>query len=152
MAHTPFPPVRVLVADDHAPTRLTVGEELREAGFSVCAQAATASEAVEAAVREKPDICLLDISMPGDGLSAAAEICERVPSAKVVMLTSADSEEALLWAVRAGASGYLLKDDDPARLPIALQDVLAGIPAFPRRLSRSLVAAARLALVPPASA
>ncbi len=143
---------RVLLADDHAATRLAVGEELELAGFQVCAHAANAAEAIVAAEQEKPDLCLLDVSMPGSGLSAAAEIASRVPSTKIVMLTASDSEETLLAAVRAGASGYLLKDDDPARLPSALRDVLAGIPAFPRRLSSPLVAAARTALDAPSAA
>jgi DNA-binding NarL/FixJ family response regulator len=87
--------------------------------------------------------------MPGGGFHAAAGILLRVPSAKVVMLTAHSSEEHLLEAVRAGASGYLLKDDDPTRLPIILRDVLAGVPAFPRRLMPPLVLAARTALGPP---
>ena len=149
LAHAP----RVVLADDHPLVRLTVREDLEHAGFQICAEAATGAEAVEAAVREQPDLCLLDISMPGGGgLYAAAEIHARVPSAKVVMLTAASSEETLLEAVRAGACGYLLKDDASDRLGAALHDVLGGIPSFPRRLLPPLVQAARTALGPPASA
>jgi two-component system, NarL family, nitrate/nitrite response regulator NarL len=140
---------RVLLADDHRLIRLALREELEEAGFEVCAEAATAAEAVEAAVREDPDLCLLDISMPGSGLHAAAQINLRLPSTKLVMLTASSKEEHLLEAVRAGACGYLLKEHDPTRLPIVLRDVLAGVPAFPRRLTRPLVVAARTALGPP---
>jgi DNA-binding NarL/FixJ family response regulator len=132
--------------------RLSVREELEAAGFAVCAEAETAAEAVEAAIRERPNLSILDISMPGGGLNAAAEISRRVPDTRIVMLTASVNEAHLLEAVRSGASGYLLKDDDPTRLPIALRDVLNGIPAFPRRLSVGLVAAARSALSAVASA
>ena len=142
----------ILLADDHPLLRLSVREELEAAGFAVCAEAETAAEAVEAAIRERPDLSILDISMPGGGLNAAAEISRRVPDTRIVMLTASVNEAHLLEAVRSGASGYLLKDDDPTRLPIALRDVLNGIPAFPRRLSVGLVAAARSALSAVASA
>lgn len=142
----------ILLADDHPRLRTAVREELERAGFRVCGEAGSAAEAIVLASREAPDLCLLDISMPGGGFQAAAEILRRVPSAKIVMLTAHSSEEHLLGAVRAGASGYLLKDDDPTRLPIILRDVLAGVPAFPRRLMQPVVLAARTALGPPAIA
>ena len=146
MCYMSSSPARILLADDHVAFRLTVADDLRQAGFEVCAEAGSAEEAIEHATREAPDLCLLDISMPGGGLSAAAEISRRVPGSKIVMFTASVREEHVLEAVRSGASGYLLKDDDPTRLPIALCDVLNGIPAFPRRLSVGLVAAARAAL------
>ena len=146
------PQPTILVADDHPLVRLSVREDLERGGFLVCAEAGTAREAIDAAVREDPDVCLLDISMPGGGLLAAAQILARLPKTKVVMLTASTSEEDFIEAVRAGASGYLLKDDDPARLEFALRDVLSGVPAFPRRLTRPLVDAARRALEPPAAA
>lgn len=133
----------ILLADDHPLVRFSVREELEESGFRVCAEVGTAEDAVEAALRERPDLCLLDLSMPGSGLAAAREIGRRLPSTKVVMLTASALEEHFVEAVRAGAAGYLLKDDDPSRLPHALRDVLAGVPAFPRRLLPPLVAAAR---------
>jgi DNA-binding NarL/FixJ family response regulator len=137
---------RVVVADDHPLLRLALADDLAAAGFDVCAQAATAPEAVATAVREQPDLCILDINMPGGGLDGAAEIRRCVPTARVVMFTVSESEEDFLAAVRAGASGYLLKSMDPARVPYALWDVLAGIPAFPRRFVPSLVVAARQSL------
>ena len=79
---------RVLIADDHAPTRGDLREVLEEDGrFEVCAEAADAPAAVAAAVREQPDLCLLDIRMPGRGVAAAWEISARMPETKVVMLT-----------------------------------------------------------------
>ncbi len=137
---------RVLLADDHAPIRLSVAEDLASAGFEVCAQVGTAREAVDAALEQRPELCVLDVSMPGGGLTAAAEIHARLPATRVVMLTISEREEDFLEAVRSGASGYLLKDMDPARMPLALCDVLAGVPAFPRKLVPSLVSAALGAL------
>ncbi len=139
-------PPRVLVADDHPLVRLSVREDLEAAGFEVCAEAGSADEAVAAAVRESPDLCVLDVSMPGGGFVAATEIARRVPTAKVVMLTASTNESDLLEAVRVGAVGYLLKEDDPARVSPALLDVLDGTPAFPRRLTAGLVDAARTTL------
>jgi DNA-binding NarL/FixJ family response regulator len=89
---------------------------------------------VEIAEREQPDICLLDIQMPGSGIRAAEEIAQKVPDAAVVMLTVSRSDRDLFDALRVGASGYLLKDMDPERLPLALHGVLEGEAALPRHL------------------
>jgi DNA-binding NarL/FixJ family response regulator len=127
--------VRVLIADDHAPTRADIGEILEEDGrFEICAEAADAVEAVAAAVREQPDLCLLDVRMPGRGVAAAWEIAARLPTTKIVMLTVSDDDRDLFAALRAGAHGYLLKDLDTTRLPHALLDVLDGQAAVPRAL------------------
>jgi DNA-binding NarL/FixJ family response regulator len=83
---------------------------------------------------ERPDICLLDISMPGDGIAAAARICAALPDTSVVMLTVADDDAHLFDALRAGAIGYLLKDIDPEHLSRALHGVLVGEAALPRAL------------------
>jgi DNA-binding NarL/FixJ family response regulator len=137
---------RVVVADDHELLRLSLVDELEAVGFEVCAQASAAPEAVEAALRERPDLCILDVGMPGGGLVAAAEIRSSLPATRVVMFTVSESEDDFLEAVRAGVSGYLLKSMDPRRLPYALWDVVAGIPAFPRRFVPLLVLAARESL------
>jgi two-component system NarL family response regulator len=79
-------PLRVLVADDHAPTRDDVCRALTEGGFVVCAEAADAARAVQQALETRPDICLLDVRMPGGGVAAAWEIAARLPTTKVVML------------------------------------------------------------------
>ena len=109
-------------------------QTLVEAGFEVVAEAADSPSAVEAAERERPDLCLLDVHMPGGGIRAAGEILERLPDTAVVMLTVSRNDEDLFDALRAGAAGYLLKDTDPARLPHALRGVLAGEAAVPRTL------------------
>jgi len=128
-------PLRVLVADDHAPTRDDVCRALEgEQRFDVCVSAADAAEAVQGAVRERPDICLLDIRMPGGGLAAAWEIAARLPQAKIVMLTVSDDDDDLFAALRAGADGYLLKTMNLRRLPDALAGVCFGEAAMPRAL------------------
>jgi DNA-binding NarL/FixJ family response regulator len=132
-------PVRVVLADDHAPTRAGVRLALEGSGFQVCAEAPDAAGAIEAALRERPDVCLLDVHMPGDGIAAAVEIGQRLPEAAVVMLTVASDDETLFAALRAGARGYLLKDTSPERLPLALRGVLAGEAALPRTLVARVV-------------
>jgi DNA-binding NarL/FixJ family response regulator len=131
---------RVLLADDHAPTRADVRQWLEESRrYAVCGEAADAAAAIELAVRERPDLCILDVRMPGGGAAAAWEIHARLPEAKIVMLTVSDDDDDLFAALRAGASGYLLKDIDPSRLPNALDDVLAGRAAMPRDLVARLI-------------
>jgi DNA-binding NarL/FixJ family response regulator len=118
--------VRVLIADDHAPTRAGVRMALERAQLEVCAEVASADQAVRAALEQRPDVCLLDIEMPGGGIRAAAEIADRVPRARILMLTVSRDENDLFDALRAGASGYLLKDMDPAELPAAVRSAAAG--------------------------
>jgi DNA-binding NarL/FixJ family response regulator len=127
--------IRVLLADDHRPTREDVRFALeQDERFEVCAEAADAPGAVEAAIRERPDVCLLDVNMPGWGVAAAWEIHARLPQAHVLMLTVSRDDRDLFAALRAGAAGYLLKNMDPRRLPRALDSVLAGEVAIPREL------------------
>jgi DNA-binding NarL/FixJ family response regulator len=130
-------PRRVLIADDHPPTRDDVRRALeRDERFAVCAEAADAAEAVRAAVREQPDMCLLDIRMPGGGLAAAWEISARLPESKIVMLTVSDADADLFAALWAGAAGYLLKTMNMERLP----DALAGVDAGEAAMHRAMVA------------
>lgn len=125
--------VRVLIADDHEPTRQDVRRVLeRDGRFLVCAEAADAPGAVARATEEQPDLILLDIRMPGSGLSALWEISARLPATRIVMLTISEEESDLFAALRSGAHGYLLKDIDPRRLPEALYDVYNGNAAIPR--------------------
>ena len=133
-------PLRVLIADDHAPTRDDVRRALEGDGrFSICAEAANAAGAVQAAVRRQPDVCLLDVQMPGGGLAAAWEIAARLPQAKIVMLTVSETDSDLFTALRAGADGYLLKTMNLKRLPDALDGVCAGEAAMQRRLVARMI-------------
>jgi DNA-binding NarL/FixJ family response regulator len=128
-----------VLADDHAATRLGVRLALEEGGFQVVAEAADAEGAVEAALEHRPDLCLIDVYMPGKGIAAAAELAEALPDMPVVMLSVSDSDEDLFEALRAGACGYLLKDTDPKRLPLALSAVLNGEAPLPRVLTARLI-------------
>lgn len=132
-------PLRVVIADDHPPTRMGVRLALEGHGFVVCAEEATGPAAVQAALRERPDVCLLDIHMPGGGVEAAREIADQVPEAAVVMLTVSRNDADLFDALKAGARGYLLKDIDPQRLPVALRAVVDGEAALPRALVARVV-------------
>jgi DNA-binding NarL/FixJ family response regulator len=131
---------RVLIADDHPPTRAGVRLALERASFTICAEAWTADGAVEGALRERPDICLLDIHMPGNGIAAAVKIASAVPTTSIVMLTVSHEDEDLFAALRAGAVGYLLKTTDPERLPYALEGVMKGEAALPRSLVPRILA------------
>lgn len=105
----------------------------------MCASVADAAEAIQAAVRERPDVCLLDLRMPGGGLAAAWEIAARLPQAKIVMLTVSDDDADLFAALRAGADGYLLKTMNLQRLPDALEGAVSGEAAIPRTLVAHVV-------------
>jgi DNA-binding NarL/FixJ family response regulator len=133
-------PILVVIADDHRPTREDIRAALEDDGrFAVVADAPDAFGAIEAAVRERPDLCLLDVAMPGGGVAAAWEISARLPDTKVVMLTVSEDDRNLFGALQAGAAGYLLKDMDAARLPHALVDALEGRAALPRALVGTLI-------------
>jgi two-component system NarL family response regulator len=144
--------LRVVIADDHAPTRAGVRMALEADGCRVVAAVADGPKAVAAALEERPDVCLLDIHMPGGGVRAAAEITSALPDTAVVMLTASRDDDDLFDALRAGASGYLLKDMDPDRLGAALRGVMDGEAALPRSLAlkvmRQLQTPARRRLLP----
>ena len=132
-------PLRVTIADDHPPTRAGVRRALEEAGWNVCAEAPDAHTAIDNALKHRPDVVLLDIHMPGGGVTAAEKISSALPETSVVMLTVSRNDGDLFSALRAGASGYLLKDIDPDRLPLALEGVLRGEAALPRNLVARLM-------------
>lgn len=124
----------VLLADDHTRVRARIRDALETGGCTVCAETATAQEAVAAAVEHRPDVALLDIHMPGNGIRAAQEISQSAPETAVVMLTQSQDDEDLLESLRAGAAGYLLKSLDPVELPAQLRGVLRGEAAMPPSL------------------
>ncbi len=126
--------LRVVIADDHARIRGRVREALEASGCDVVGEAATGEDAVRLAKEHKPDVALLDIHMPGSGIQAAHEITKTLPETTVVMLTQSAEDDDIFDSLRAGASGYLLKDTDPARLGDVLRAVLNGEGAMPRRL------------------
>ena len=112
---------------------------LEHGGLAVCAEVANASDAVDAALRERPDVCLLDIHMPGSGTAAASMISRHLPDTVVLMLTVSHDGEDLFESLRQGARGYLLKEMDPSKLPVAVHAALAGEVTLPRSLAGPLV-------------
>ncbi len=121
-------PLRLLVVDDHEVVRQGLVSLLdRREGFQVVAEAGTVAEAVEMAQRHRPDLVVMDVRLPdGSGIEACREIRSELPATRVVMLTSYPDEEAVLSAIVAGASGYLLKQVRARDLVVALETVGRG--------------------------
>lgn len=138
------PPIRVIVADDHAVVREGIRRVLEAApDFQVVGEAATGTEAVALAESARPDVAVLDVSMPGEtGLQAAARIRRLSPATRVLILSMHDQPEYLLESVRAGAHGYLLKDSAATELRDAVRAAHRGeafySPAVARKLSAAL--------------
>ena len=134
-------PIRVLVADDHAIVRTGIRHVLEsEPGFVVVAEASSGAEALELAERLRPDVAVLDISMPGEsGLRVAAQLRQRSPETRALILSMHDNTEYVLESLRAGAQGYLLKDSAATELRGAVRAVQRGesyfSPAIAGRLS-----------------
>lgn len=136
-ATAPARRAHVLIAAERLPTR--VGLRLALEPEARCTEAADARSAVDAAVRDRPDVCLLGFGPSGHGLRAVNEIATRVPSTVVILLTSELNEEEFMAAVRAGATGYLTQNLDPKRLPFVVRGALRGEPAVPRRFVSRLL-------------
>ena len=137
------PPIRVLVADDHAVVRQGIRHVLEEdPGLQVVAEAATGDEVLERAARERPDVVLLDLTMPGaTGLNVVRALRERVADTRVLILSVHDDREYVLESVRAGAHGYLRKDSSPADIRQAIRAVHGGDSFFSPPVARHLAAA-----------
>lgn len=133
--------IRVTVADDQAVVRAGIAAVLDvEPDLSVVGQAADGDAAVALAVSLRPDVALMDVRMPGmDGLRATAEIVARAPGTRVVVLTTFGLDEYLFAALRAGASGFLLKDAEPERVADAVRVAAAGDALLDPGVTRRLV-------------
>jgi len=121
-------PIHVLIVDDHAVVRegLRAFLELQD-GIEVIGEAGDGREAIEEAGRLRPDVILMDLVMPRlDGVEAMRELRERVPAARVIVLTSFPDDKRLVPALRAGAAGYLLKNVEPQELARAIRLAEAG--------------------------
>ncbi len=137
-------PIGVLIVDDHAVVRegLRSFLELQE-GIAVVGEAGDGAEAVALAERIRPDVVLMDLVMPKvDGVEAMRQLRERVPAARVIVLTSFLDDDRLLPAIRAGAAGYLLKNAQPQELARAIRTANDGEalidPAVAARLVEAL--------------
>jgi DNA-binding NarL/FixJ family response regulator len=133
-------PLRILVVDDHPLTRDALASLLAQHGFDVVGEAADGTEAIHLAGELRPDVVLLDLSMPGlDGLHALPRLREAAPACEVVVLTADGTEENLLAAIRGGAAGYLLKSEPPERIVEFLRGVARGEAALSGAVARRLV-------------
>ncbi len=131
---------RILLVDDHPLTRSALAALLQQHGFEVVGEAADGEEAIDAAGRLHPDLILLDLSMPGlDGITALPRLREAAPDCEVVVLTASGMEENLLAAIRAGAAGYLLKSEPPARIVEFLRGAAKGEAALSGAVARRLL-------------
>jgi DNA-binding NarL/FixJ family response regulator len=132
--------VRVLIVDDHPITRDALSALLGQHGFSIVGEAAEGAEAIELARRLRPEIVLLDLSMPGlGGIEALPRLREAAPESEVVVLTASGTEENLLAAIRGGAAGYLLKSEPPERIAQFLDGVGRGEAALSGAVARRLL-------------
>lgn len=132
--------MRVLVADDHSLFRDGIASLLEAAGFDIVGQVGDGQEAVEAATRLRPDLVLLDISMPVmDGPNALRKIKAALPETNVVMLTVSDEDKLLFESIRAGADGYLLKSLTADQFVELLQGLDRGEAALTRKMTKRLL-------------
>lgn len=138
----------MIVAEGGDAARAAAVAALQGTGCDVCGEASTSDEAVAVAVEQRPDVVLLDVELPGNGITAARELARRLPTTAVVMFAATADDDDLLDSLRAGAAGYLLKDTDPGRLGFALRGVLNGEAAIPRQLVRRLTEEFRAPALP----
>ena len=133
--------IRVLIVDDQTLVRMGFRMLLdAEPGIHVVGEAADGAEGVRLAAREKPDVVLMDVRMPGlDGIAATAEVIRVSPDSRVIVLTTFDLDEYAFGGMRAGASGFLLKDTRPAELLAAVRAVAAGDAAVSPRVTRRML-------------
>lgn len=129
--------VKLLIAHDAA-TRLGIRMALR-GEVEVCAEVDGAAQAIRAAMREQPDVCLIDRSLCGDHMSAVRGVCRAAPNVAVVVLAANGDEEELLEAIRAGAIGYAPGGLDAARLRRIIRAVCCDEAVVPRRMVLDLV-------------
>ena len=132
--------MRVLIADDHTMVRESLVSVLQAAGdVQVVAQAADGVEAVEKALQTRPDVVIADLSMPRlNGLEVVRRLREALPQTRVLVLTMHGEDEYVLQAVRAGASGYLVKDSAASELLAALRSLHGGRGHFGPQAAKTL--------------
>ncbi|HVN49799.1 MAG TPA: response regulator transcription factor [Acidimicrobiales bacterium] len=121
------PPIRVFLLDDHEVVRRGVRELLEDAGLEVVGEASTADEAIRRIPPTRPDVAVLDVRLPdGNGVEVCREVRDLVPGLACLMLTSYTDDEAMLEAIMAGASGYVLKQIRGNELVDAIRTVAGG--------------------------
>jgi two-component system chemotaxis response regulator CheY len=116
---------KILIVDDAAFMRMMVKDNLHKAGYMEFAEAGNGDEAVAAYVKDRPDLVLLDITMPvKDGLTALQEIRERDPDAKVVMCSAMGQESMVIEAIKLGALDFIVKPFKPERLLQTVRNII----------------------------
>ena len=135
------PPIRVLLTDDHAIVRKGVRALLAtEPDIQIVGEASNGAEAVTQAEALCPDVILMDLMMPKlDGIEATRQITTKMPSARVIVLTSFAADEKVFPAIKAGALGYLLKDSGPEQLVRAIHQVYRGEPSLEPSIARKVL-------------
>ena len=133
--------MKILIVDDHEVVRMGLSALLeRQEGMEIAGEAATAAEAVDMALSLKPDVVLMDIRLPDEsGIEACRKIRSENPDIRVLMLTSYSNDEAIFSSIMAGASGYLLKEIDAAKLNQAIKATGRGESILDSTASKSIV-------------
>lgn len=133
-------PIRVLIAEDHAVVRMGLRALISsEPGLTLAGEAADGAEAVARALALRPDVIVMDLLMPvQDGIAAISEIRRSLPDARILVLTSYNSTDKVVPAVRAGAVGYVLKDAHPQEIVTAIRRLHAGQVYFHQSVARLL--------------
>lgn len=133
--------IKVLLADDHNLVRAGMRALLQDvAGVEVIAEASDGRAALELIIQKRPDVALLDISMPSlNGMEVAARVSKEAPHVKVLMLSMHTNEEYVLQALRAGAHGYLVKGADAMELELALRALMRGESYLSPAVSKHLI-------------
>jgi NarL family two-component system response regulator LiaR len=134
-------PIRVLLTDDHAIVRKGISALLAtERDIQVVGEACDGQEAVVQAEALRPDVILMDLVMPKlDGIEAISQIMAKLPSTRILVLTSFAADEKVFPAIRAGALGYLLKDSAPEELVGAIRQVHRGEPSLEPSIARKVL-------------
>lgn len=133
--------MRILLADDHAMFRQGIRIMLEREGYSVVAEAADGLDAVALSLMEKPDVAVVDVMMPGlNGIEAARRIRLESPGTRVLVLSMHGDHRNVLDALRAGAGGYVLKDQDAGELIEAVREVARGNTYLCAGTSESVIA------------
>jgi two-component system NarL family response regulator len=131
-------PLTIVLADHQSQDRAAARPVLSDAGFEILAEVVNAQAAIAAVHRFMPSVCTVEISLPGGGITVLERLSSEVPEVPLVVLTDSRSDTDLFDALRAGAAGYLLKDMNLQRLPVALRGAIDGEAALPRALATRL--------------
>jgi DNA-binding NarL/FixJ family response regulator len=130
---------RVVIADDHSIWRSGLREVL-EPTFEVVGEASEGSEAVDRAMEHRPDVVIMDISMPTmDGIEAARQIKQKLPQTGIVILSVTDSDDKIYEAIRSGVDSYVVKDDAPESIVHAVENAAEGRGYLPPRIARKVM-------------